>query len=48
MSAEPRHFLDLIDIAPGELRGIIEDSRAMKACVARSSGAPDRRKNAWR
>jgi ornithine carbamoyltransferase len=37
MRAEPRHFLDLIDIAPGELRGIIEDSRAMKAC-ARSSG----------
>jgi ornithine carbamoyltransferase len=31
MNAEPRHFLDLIDIAPGELRGIIDDSRAMKA-----------------
>ena len=38
MSAEPRHFLDLIDIAPGELRGIIEDSRAMKARV-RAPGA---------
>jgi ornithine carbamoyltransferase len=37
MSAEPRHFLDLIDIDPGELRGIIEDSRAMKA-RARDSG----------
>ena len=30
MSATPRHFLDLIDIAPSELRAIIEDSRAMK------------------
>jgi ornithine carbamoyltransferase len=37
MSAEPRHFLDLIDIAPGELRGIIDDSRAMK-----SSARPSR------
>jgi ornithine carbamoyltransferase len=39
MSAAPRHFLDLIDIAPGELRGIIDDSRAMKARV-RLPGAP--------
>jgi ornithine carbamoyltransferase len=38
MSAAPRHFLDLIDIAPGELRGIIDDSRAMKARV-RTPGA---------
>jgi ornithine carbamoyltransferase len=38
MNAEPRHFLDLIDIAPGELRGIIEDSRAMKS-RARDAGA---------
>ncbi len=30
MSAEPRHFLDLIDVAASDLRGIIEDSRAMK------------------
>jgi ornithine carbamoyltransferase len=30
VSLKPRHFLDLIDVAPGELRGIIEDSRAMK------------------
>ena len=30
MSAAPRHFLDLIDIAPGELRAIIDGSRAMK------------------
>jgi ornithine carbamoyltransferase len=30
VSAKPRHFLDLIDIAPGDLRAIIEDSRAMK------------------
>jgi ornithine carbamoyltransferase len=39
MNNEPRHFLDLIDIAPDELRGIIEDSRAMKA-HARASQAP--------
>jgi ornithine carbamoyltransferase len=39
MTTEPRHFLDLIDIAPDELRGIIEDSRAMKA-RARDSKAP--------
>ena len=30
MSARPRHFLDLIDVAPSHLRAIIEDSRAMK------------------
>jgi ornithine carbamoyltransferase len=36
---EPRHFLDLIDIAPGELRSIIEDSRTMKA-HARDSKVP--------
>jgi ornithine carbamoyltransferase len=30
VSATPRHFLDLIDIAPDDLRAIIEDSRAMK------------------
>jgi ornithine carbamoyltransferase len=30
VSAKPRHFLDLIDIAPNDLRAIIEDSRAMK------------------
>ena len=30
MSAKPRHFLDLIDIAPSDLRAIIEDGRAMK------------------
>jgi ornithine carbamoyltransferase len=30
VSARPRHFLDLIDIAPSDLRAIIEDSRAMK------------------
>jgi ornithine carbamoyltransferase len=30
VSAAPRHFLDLIDIAPSDLRAIIEDSRAMK------------------
>ena len=28
--SEPRHFLDLIDIPPRELRGIIEASRTMK------------------
>jgi ornithine carbamoyltransferase len=30
VSAKPRHFLDLIDLAPNDLRAIIEDSRAMK------------------
>jgi ornithine carbamoyltransferase len=30
VSALPRHFLDLIDIEPSELRAIIDDSRAMK------------------
>jgi ornithine carbamoyltransferase len=30
VNAKPRHFLDLIDIAPSDLRAIIEDSRAMK------------------
>lgn len=30
MSAVPRHFLDLIDIAPNDLRAIIDDSHAMK------------------
>jgi ornithine carbamoyltransferase len=28
--SQPRHFLDLIDVAPRDLRAIIEDSRAMK------------------
>jgi ornithine carbamoyltransferase len=30
VNAGPRHFLDLVDIAPSDLRAIIEDSRAMK------------------
>jgi ornithine carbamoyltransferase len=30
VSLKPRHFLDLIDIAPSDLRAIIEDSRAIK------------------
>jgi ornithine carbamoyltransferase len=38
VSAAPRHFLDLIDIAPSQLRAIIEDSRAMKQ---RGRGLPD-------
>jgi len=42
MRADPRHFLDLIDIAPGELRGIIEDSRAMKAQLKRDRAAAER------
>jgi ornithine carbamoyltransferase len=32
-----RHFLDLIDIPPQELRGMIESSRAMKARRARAA-----------
>jgi ornithine carbamoyltransferase len=31
VSARPRHFLDLLDIAPETLRAIIEDGRARKA-----------------
>jgi ornithine carbamoyltransferase len=30
VNGQIRHFLDLIDIAPGELRGMIDASRAMK------------------
>jgi ornithine carbamoyltransferase len=30
VNGQIRHFLDLIDIAPGELRGMIDTSRAMK------------------
>ena len=30
MSSQIRHFLDLVDIAPTELRGMIEAGRAMK------------------
>jgi ornithine carbamoyltransferase len=40
MNGEPRHFLDLIDIEPSELRGIIEDSRAMKARAGDSHALP--------
>jgi hypothetical protein len=29
VSVQVRHFLDLIDIAPTELRGMIEAGRAM-------------------
>jgi ornithine carbamoyltransferase len=40
VSASPRHFLDLTDIAPGDLRGIIEDSRAMKKRGRRPADHP--------
>jgi ornithine carbamoyltransferase len=40
VSASPRHFLDLIDIAPGDLRAIIEDSRAMKKRGRRPADHP--------
>jgi len=40
VSASPRHFLDLIDIAPGDLRAIIEDSRAMKKRGRRAADHP--------
>ena len=40
MSASPRHFLDLIDIAPGDLRAIIEDARAMKKREQRGADHP--------
>jgi len=39
-----RHFLDLIDIPPRELSGIIEASRAMRsACAARAARPLDGR-----
>ena len=34
-----RHFLDLIDVAPAELRAIIDASRAMKDARSRHSGS---------
>jgi ornithine carbamoyltransferase len=40
VNATPRHFLDLMDIAPSELRANIEDSRAMKTRVRRSEQGP--------
>jgi ornithine carbamoyltransferase len=41
VSEQIRHFLDLIDIAPGELRGMIDAGRAMKQERARlPSGGP--------
>jgi ornithine carbamoyltransferase len=40
VSASPRHFLDLIDIAPSELRAIIDDSRAMKKRGRRPADHP--------
>ena len=36
-----RHFLDLIDIPPQELRGMIDASRAMKARRASAGNAPE-------
>jgi len=38
VSAPPRHFLDLIDIAPDALRAIIENSRTMKKRGRRRAG----------
>jgi ornithine carbamoyltransferase len=40
VNASPRHFLDLTDIAPNDLRGIIEDSRAMKKRGRRPADHP--------
>jgi ornithine carbamoyltransferase len=41
VNGQIRHFLDLIDIAPGELRGMIDASRAMKQDRPRvTSGGP--------
>jgi ornithine carbamoyltransferase len=37
-----RHFLDLIDLPPAELRGMIDSARAMKASL-KASGAPQGR-----
>ena len=40
MSAAPRHFLDLIDIAPGELRGIIDGQPRHEGARPRAAAAP--------
>ena len=37
-----RHFLDLTEIPVAELRGMIEQSRAMKARLKRDGGPSDR------
>ena len=37
-----RHFLDLIDLPPAELRGMIDSARAMKASL-KASGSPQQR-----
>jgi ornithine carbamoyltransferase len=42
VSASPRHFLDLTEIPVAELRGMIEQSRAMKARLKRDGGPVDR------
>jgi len=42
VSALPRHFLDLTEIPASELRGVIEQSRAMKAQLKRDRAAADR------
>ena len=39
MSVAPRHFLDLTDIPVAELRGMIDQSRAMKDQVKRDRAA---------
>ena len=40
-----RHFLDLIDIPPQELRGMIDASRAMKARRESGASAPRARRS---
>ena len=42
MSAAPRHFLDLTEIPATDLRGVIEQSRAMKAQLKRDRTAADK------
>ena len=42
MSAAPRHFLDLTEIPATELRGVIEQSRAMKAQLKRDRAAAEK------
>jgi ornithine carbamoyltransferase len=37
-----RHFLDLVDLPPAELRGMIDSARAMKTAL-KASGLPERR-----
>ena len=39
---EPRHFLDLLELSTGQLRGILDTAAAMKAARVKGAKAPSR------